>query len=86
MAHYQEVVEGFGQCKDGAHEFMEGIQQFKKLESVPHAIEAANTAAMHHLIDFPKDVAQAIAAVTSGDWNTLGDKTGELTGFVLAEC
>lgn len=65
---------------------MEGIKQFKKLESVPHAIEAANNAAKNNIIAFPADVFQAVTAFTSSDWNTAGDKTGELTGFILAEC
>ena len=86
MAYAGEITHNVLKCKSGAPGLIKGFAELKQLQSFGHAATATKSAAKHHIYKFPKDVNDSRNAILNHNYAKLGDSTGELTKFILAEC
>lgn len=83
MAYFPEIKREAIKCEATLPAFMDGINQFKKINSVDVAVEAITAAFLKHFVEIPKDVSEAFWAITRKEWDLLGDALGDITGYVL---
>lgn len=84
--HGMEVYNNVSQCASMVPSFLDGVSEFKKLESISHATSAIISAFTHHFIDMPKDIVAVFTTLLAQDWAGLGDATGQMTHYVLEAC